>query len=99
MFRPSTLIRILEDSVVAAGSAVGRKAQHFAHETSIEVRARQIARETRRTAKAEAEASKLSAAERRQLERDQRTIERRAHELLGTKPTVRRRKSSKRRAK
>jgi hypothetical protein len=81
--RPSTLFRVLEDSVVGAGKAVARGARSATHGVRIEYNARQLARVAKRVEKHEAELSGMSNAQRAAHDRDVEAIVSRAKEIRG----------------
>ncbi len=84
--RPSTLFRVLEDSVVGAGKAVARGARSATHGVRIEYNARQLARVTKRIEAHDAELSKMSKAQLAAHERDVKAITLRALEIRGIDP-------------
>ena len=97
--RPSTLLRIGEDAVVAVPKKVVRTTKNLAHSAKIEYSARQVASARKKLAKqltalADADAATLAA-----LQHDQELIAARVAELLGTPVAAPAPKRAARRAK
>lgn len=86
--RPSTLLRIGEDAVVAVPRGVARRTKNAVHSAKIEYSARQVASARKKLAKqltalASADPSTIAA-----LQHDQALIAARVAELTGTAPAV-----------
>lgn len=88
-FRPSTLMRVAEDGVIAGAKGVARSASSVAqrakgvvHSTKLEYRARQQAAYMAAAHEAVAEFAAMSSEQREQLRRDEAAINARAAELL-----------------
>lgn len=81
-FRPSNILKNIEDSVTFAAGSVGRKAGKFGHDVKVEFRARQIAAEARRIEREVKRMERLSYHEAQVALADQMEILGRAQQLL-----------------
>lgn len=81
MIRISTLARLAEDTIINAAGSVANKSRAVAHGVRVEYRARQINALERAVKRDEERMAKMTAAERRAFQADQREIARRAKEL------------------
>lgn len=82
MIRPSTILRLAEDTVINASEATAHSAKRFAHRVRCEYRAREIAREHRRILKMQSRLNSMTAQEVIQFRDDQIAISRRVAELV-----------------
>lgn len=82
MVRPSTILRLAEDTLINVGEATAQSAKNFAHRVRCEYRAREIAREHRRILKMQSRLSSMTAQEVIQFRDDQIMISRRVAELV-----------------
>lgn len=80
--RISSVVRGIENVVIGASLATAKRAKKAAHAAKIEVKAQQVAAQARAAERHERKLNKLSFAEMEAHRRDQRAIERRAHDLL-----------------
>jgi hypothetical protein len=87
MIRPSTILRLAEDTVIKASEATAHSAKHFAHSVKCEYRAREIAREHRRILKMQSRLSSMTAQQVIEFHNDQIAIARRVAELLRSRDT------------
>ena len=81
-FRPSNIIRHVEDTVAFAASGVARRAKRGAHEVRVEYRARQIAAEAKRIEREMKRMEKLDFHEAQAALEDQMEILARAQQLI-----------------
>lgn len=82
MIRISTLARLAEDATISVASNIARRTKDVAHSTSMEYRARVIARAAKAAAKQEAAFAAMTPAQRKEAQREAKAIEKRAAELI-----------------
>lgn len=81
LIRPSTLLRVVEDGVITAGSSIARRTKSVAHAVSIEYQARQLDAYMRHIARTAQRYEQMTPEERYMYADDMATIEARAAEL------------------
>lgn len=84
-FRPSNILKNIEDGIGFAVGSVGRKAGKFGHDVKVEFRARQLAAEERRVRKMAEKFSAMSPEDQADLARESAEILGRAAQLLRNK--------------
>lgn len=85
MFRPSTILRVAENTITNGFGHLNHGRKVFAHAYRVEYAARTIAVQQRALAKLDAKLNGMSAAELRQFKRDQREVVARACDLLAAR--------------
>lgn len=85
MIRISTITRVIEDSVISAGSKVSDKFSNATRGIRTEYRARQISNLAKAVIRDQERLAKMSAAERRVYEADLASVRTRAEELFNNK--------------
>lgn len=83
--RISTLLRVVEDTAIAAGSGIARRTKDIARATSVEYQARTLARAQRRVAEQQKLWRNMSKEERAAAARDEAIIQSRAAELIANR--------------
>ena len=83
--RISTIIRVIEDTAVAAGTGIARRTKSAAHATSVEYQARMLARAQRRVVEQQKLWRGMSKEERAAAARDEAIIQARAAELIANR--------------
>lgn len=97
--RPSTLLRIGEDAVVAVPKSVARGAKNLAHSAKVEYSARQIASARKKLAKQLALINEADPATLAALQHDQTLIAARVDQLMGTPKAAPKKPAAKRAAR
>lgn len=95
--RPSNVVRVVEDGVAYLPKKAHKGAKALAAKTRVEYRARMLARLQQQVSKEAAAIGKLSAKERRALEKEQAAILARADELIESRGYYARREAATRR--
>lgn len=85
MIRISTITRVIEDSVISAGSKVSNTLGNATRGIRTEYRARQISNLAKAVMRDQERLAKMSAAERRVYEADLASVRTRAEELFNNK--------------